>query len=212
MKQLYPILIAEHLRVGYEGGPDVLNDFSLEIFPGEVIGVLGRNGSGKTTLVRALLGLLKLREGSIRYFTPEGKPCERIEIGYVPQQAKLDHQFPITVLEVVLSGLLKNNHLCPRKSHRLLALKALERVGIPHLKGRSIGMLSGGERQRVLLARALVSKPALLILDEPTTYMDEQFSEYLYGLIPELSKESAIVMVSHNSDRLSELASKIVRF
>lgn len=211
MNTPHPILIAKDLRVGYNQEPDIIKDFSFEIYPDDVVGIIGPNGGGKTTLVKALLGLLVPRSGAVQYYTREGDPLEHLDIGYVPQQAKLDHQFPISVLDVVVSGTLNKRHLKPNKKDRLEAVNTLERLGIAHLYDRPIGALSGGERQRVILARALVSHPQLLIMDEPTTYVDEAFSEQLYCLIPELQKESALVIVSHNRERISTLTTKIIQ-
>lgn len=211
MKDSHPIVVAHDLCLGYEGKPEVVKGLSLQVFPNEIVGILGRNGSGKTTLIKALLGLLQPNAGQIKYYKASGEEAGRLEIGYVPQQATLDREFPISSLEVVASGVVKGERMHPRKQDYHAAQEILTRLGVAHLADRPIGKLSGGERQRVLLARAMVSHPDLLILDEPTTYVDEKFSTQLYELIPELKKESALIIVSHETERLVSLADQVIR-
>ena len=210
MSANHPILIAEKLTLGYDREPNVIEDFSLQVSMQEVIGIFGPNGGGKTTLVRGLLGLLPPRHGSIRYYTPTGEPLKRLRVGYVPQQAKIDQQFPITVLEVVASGLLTPQHTRITSADHPLIEAELQRLGIPHLLHKPIGHLSGGERQRVLLARALIARPTLLLLDEPTTYVDHTFAQQLYQLIPQLQEHSALIIVSHNYSALAPLTTHTI--
>lgn len=205
----HPILIARDLCLGYENRPNIIQGLSLEVSRDDVVGIIGSNGCGKTTLVKAILGLIRPLSGSVQFFTEDGQTNPHPEIGYVPQQAKLDHQFPILVQDIVASGLVSHDNLRPRNKQRIQ--QTLERLSILHLANRPVGMLSGGERQKVLLARALVSHPPLLIMDEPTTYVDEDFSKQLFELIPLLQKESALIIVSHDTVQIKALATKIIQ-
>lgn len=123
-----------------------------------------------------------------------------INIGYLPQTHSFDHRFPISVLEVVLSGLLKIQGITTRvsKQDKINALAVLEKVGMVNLAKRSIGELSGGQMQRVFIGRALISNPQLLILDEPVTFVDNRFEQELYSLLEMISRETAILLVSHD--------------
>jgi zinc transport system ATP-binding protein len=172
----------------------VLSNVSLSVFENDFIGIIGPNGGGKTSLLKALLGLLKPQKGSIKYF------FDKREIGYLPQGSKVDESFPITVKEVVASGLehgLKFSKTTPRNRKQKVE-KALEAVGIKTLHSRPVGELSGGELQRTMLARAIISSPRLLILDEPDTHVDNLFELELYALLKELNKSITILLVSHD--------------
>lgn len=204
-----PIIIAENVELGYGEEPSLLSGVNFKLFPNEFVGITGPNGAGKTTFIRALLGLISPRSGSIRYFSKEGRAVKEISIGYMPQQNQLDREFPISVEEVVLSGLFGRKTLRATSEMRALAKEALEAVGMTKFANRAIGHLSGGQLQRVLLARAFVSKPMLLVLDEPSTYVDQEFEASMLSLLPSLQKESAIVMVSHNEVHLRALASRV---
>ncbi|WP_298630625.1 ABC transporter ATP-binding protein [uncultured Porphyromonas sp.] len=204
-----PIIIAENVELGYGEEPSLLSGVNFKLFPNEFVGITGPNGAGKTTFIRALLGLISPRSGSIRYFSKEGRAVKEISIGYMPQQNQLDREFPISVEEVVLSGLFGRKTLRATSEMRALAKEALEAVGMTKFANRAIGHLSGGQLQRVLLARAFVSKPMLLVLDEPSTYVDREFEASMLSLLPSLQKESAIVMVSHNEVHLRALASRV---
>lgn len=204
-----PIIIAENVELGYGEEPSLLSGVNFKLFPNEFVGITGPNGAGKTTFIRALLGLISPRSGSIRYFSKEGRAVKEISIDYMPQQNQLDREFPISVEEVVLSGLFGRKTLRATSEMRALAKEALEAVGMTKFANRAIGHLSGGQLQRVLLARAFVSKPMLLVLDEPSTYVDREFEASMLSLLPSLQKESAIVMVSHNEVHLRALASRV---
>ncbi|HZJ74835.1 MAG TPA: ABC transporter ATP-binding protein [Perlabentimonas sp.] len=175
----------------------ILKDINLEISDRDFVGIIGPNGGGKTTLLKLLLGELKPIKGKVKRCSK--KPNESL-FGYLPQNTNIDKQFPITVNEVVLSGLLGKKGVTGRytKNDKQLALDVLQRIGITDLKNKPIGELSGGQLQRVLLSRALISNPRLLVLDEPNTYVDNRFEKELYELLKELNKEMAIVMVSHD--------------
>ncbi len=188
-----PLIRIKDVDVAYQKLP-VLSRVSLTIHYRDFIGIIGPNGGGKTTLVRTILGLIKPQKGGIEY------GVRRSEIGYLPQGNKIDDQFPITVREVVASGLAtgKFSEGNPKQSHRTTIDHALEQVGMTSLQSRSIGNLSGGELQRTMLARAIVSSPRLLILDEPETHVDNKFELELYTLLKELNHTMTILLVSHD--------------
>ena len=193
-----PIIKIEHLAAGYEG-KEVLHDVNLTIYQDDYLGIIGPNGGGKTTLMRLILGLMKPTEGSISYYK-DGHAVKEITMGYLPQYNDLDKQFPISVYEVVLSGLNKTKSLFAHfgKKHQQLVAETLERMQLSDLKDRHIGALSGGQLQRVLLARAIVSKPDVVILDEPNTYIDRRFQKQMYEMLEQINKECAIIIVSHD--------------
>lgn len=175
----------------------ILDNISFTIEEGSYVGIIGPNGGGKTTLLKLLLGLLQVHKGSISIF---GKP-----IGYVPQHAVQENiAFPATVFEVVESGKsdIKKEEV----------QKALEIVGISHLRDKLLKKLSGGERQRVFVARALVGQPKLLILDEPFTGVDVASQENFYDLLEKLNTEKkiTILFVSHDIDVISSKVKEIL--
>ncbi len=197
----------ENLSAGYEG-KEVLHDINLTVYSDDYLGIIGPNGGGKTTLMRLILGLLKPTEGSIRFYkegiNENGEPItqevKEITMGYLPQYNALDRQFPISVYEVVLSGLSKTKGLFSRytKAQHQQVLDTLDRMQLTDLKDRHIGALSGGQLQRVLLARAIVSKPDVVILDEPNTYIDRRFQKQMYEMLEQINKDCAIIIVSHD--------------
>ncbi len=193
-----PIIEIEHLSAGYEG-KQVLNDVNLTVYADDYLGIIGPNGGGKTTLMRLILGLKEPSDGVIRYFK-KGQEVKEITMGYLPQYNALDRQFPISVYEVVLSGLSKGKRLFARytKAQRQQVLDTLERMQITDLKDNHIGALSGGQLQRVLLARAIVSKPDVVILDEPNTYIDRRFQKQMYEMLEQINHNCAIIIVSHD--------------
>jgi zinc transport system ATP-binding protein len=177
----------------------VLSDISLSIYDRDFIGIIGPNGGGKTTLIKVILGLLKPLRGSIEY------GLERSEIGYLPQDIQVDEQFPISVREVVESGLGHGTVLGRklRDDNRKRIESVLEKVGLQSLHSRPIGSLSGGEFQRAMLARAIISSPRLLVLDEPDTHVDNKFEMELYTLLHELNEKITILLVSHDIGTIS---------
>ncbi|MBQ9470635.1 MAG: ABC transporter ATP-binding protein [Bacteroidales bacterium] len=181
----------------------VLRGVSLDINADDFIGIVGPNGGGKTTLLRLLIGELKPLAGRV------DRSC--LNVGYLPQVQQIDRAFPITVLDVVLSGLMGRQGLWRRygKVQREAAMECLRQAGVEALHGRSVGELSGGQLQRVLLCRALVSQPELLILDEPNTYVDNKFEGELYELLRQLNQRMAIVMVSHDLGTIASYVKSI---
>ncbi len=193
------LITLENITAGYDGKP-VLKDVNMEVLPGDFIGVIGPNGGGKTTLIKVILGLLKPISGKVSY-----KLDNNEAIGYLPQFNQIDHKFPITVLDVILSGKSGKKKLFfgHQKSDKKEAVKLLDNMGVEHLIDESIGELSGGQMQRVFLARALISNPQVLILDEPNTYVDNKFEGELYEMLREYNKRMSIIMVSHDVGTIS---------
>lgn len=204
MKSKEMIVEVRHLSFAY-GKTPVLIDASFSVFQGEFIGIIGPNGGGKTTLLRLLLGFLQPSSGSIHIVNSR-------EIAYVPQSARFDKSFPISVEEVILSGLLSKlpwyGHFA--KKERMLAQEALEKVKLSHLMHAAFGSLSGGEAQRVLIARALVSDPKLLLLDEPTSGIDVQAEADIHTILKEIRMDRTILMVTHDLQTAVEQVDRVI--
>lgn len=200
----------ENLDFSY-GSITVLEQASLSISDKEFVCVVGPNGGGKTTLLKLLLGLLEPQTGTVSVFG-ESPAMGRKWIGYLPQHANLDPKFPVTALDVVLMGRLgKTRGIGPyAKADRTAARDMLNRVGLDALSKRPISALSGGQRQRVLIARALVSDPKLLLLDEPTSSLDDYVERELYDLLKELNKQLTVMVVTHDIGFVSSYIDKVV--
>ncbi len=198
-----PLIEIKDLSAGY-GGHTVLHDVNLTVYDRDFLGIIGPNGGGKTTLIKCLLGLLKPTKGDILFFNTdaEGKsrPCKSIRMGYLPQYSAIDKKFPISVSEVILSGLAAQKSLIKRynAAQHEKVQQIIAKMGLEGLENRAIGELSGGQLQRALLGRAIVSDPSVVILDEPSTYIDKQFEARLYQLLAEINKSCAIILVSHD--------------
>ncbi len=199
----------EQVSVAYEGY-DALQQVDLTIDEHDFIGIIGPNGGGKTTLVKAILGTVPY-SGRIDYAPELFAHGERL-IGYMPQLTAFDREFPISLLEVVLSGLQGRRGFRHRytREDRLRAQQLLAECGLEHEAHTPIGAVSGGQMQRALLCRAIISDPKLLILDEPTNFVDNQFEQTLYHTLQELSHRMAIIMVSHDVGTISSLVKEIV--
>ena len=187
-----------------------LEGVSLDIYPDDFLGIIGPNGGGKTTLVKAILGTIP-HSGEISYSPTLSERGHRL-IGYLPQQAEFDRSFPISVIEVVMSGLQAEKGLIKRYSttDRKRAMELLEIAGIESIAERQISEISGGQMQRALLCRAVILEPNLLILDEPTNFVDNQFENELYTLLHRLNERMAIVMVSHDIGTITSVVKSIV--
>ena len=185
-------------------GDTVLYEVNLKVKNCDFMAMIGPNGGGKTTLIKLILGLLKPDKGEIRIF---GKsPSEmRKRLGYVPQYTDIHKGFPISVLEVVLMGRLNNRGRFSRfrKKDKDLARRALKRVGMEEHEKKLVNELSGGQRQRIFIARALVTDPDILIMDEPTSGIDQEWQSNIYQLMGELNKEMTIIVASHDIGILS---------
>jgi zinc transport system ATP-binding protein len=193
-----PIVEINNVTFAYNG-QTVLQDVSLEVRQGDFIAVIGPNGGGKTTLLKLILGLLKPDKGAIRVIgqsTQKASTC----IGYVPQDVHINRSFPITALDVVLMGKLEPGKRWARKtaSNRQEAIAALQRLEMAAHAQKKIGELSGGQCQRVFIARALVTKPQLLLLDEPTASIDTKGQADFFEMLKALNKDVTIVVVSHD--------------
>lgn len=202
-------LVSLHnVSVSYEGIP-ALRNVTLDLFSDDFTGIIGPNGGGKTTLVKAILGMVPY-SGRIEF--ADGISVHDGTIGYLPQQNNFDRQFPISVAEVVYSGLQSRKRLVFRISsdERKKADELMAMAGIAPLSRKPIGAISGGEMQRALLCRALISDPKLLILDEPTNFVDNKFEKELYEILASLNDRMAIVMVSHDLGTITSYVKSIV--
>lgn len=205
------IIRLQHITVSY-GNITAIRDINLEINHDDFLAITGPNGCGKTTLINVILRLKTPDEGQVNYFK-EGKDVAKLNIGYLPQYSDIDKNFPISVREVVLSG-LKSKYtfgLHYTQFQEELAHEATETMGLCQMTNRTIGTLSGGQLQRVLLARAIVSKPEVIILDEPNTYVDRQFQDDMYRMLHQLNDNCAIIIVSHDIERMKKEAKNIIR-
>ena len=182
-------------------GREILNGINLDIRRGDFIAVTGPNGGGKTTLLRIILGLLKPSAGKVEYLQPD------LTIGYLPQKNAIDSKFPITVRQVVESGLMNTRVSDSRERDRLVD-RTLADMGMDSHADKSIGVLSGGQLQRALLGRAIISRPELLVLDEPLSYVDKQFEQHIYNLMETLASQTTIVLVSHEMSVISGMATR----
>lgn len=193
-----PVVELENVSFAYNGEP-ILEEVNLAVRPGDFMAMIGPNGGGKTTLLRLMLGLLKPKAGNIRVF---GRSARRASssVGYVPQNVNINSSFPITALDVVLMGKLDPGKRWTRQpaSDQKEAMAALEDLEMATHAQKRIGELSGGQRQRVFIARALVSRPKLLLLDEPTAGIDTKGQADFYRLLKELNDKMTIVVVSHD--------------
>lgn len=189
------LIAADHLCV-HLGGAEVLHDVTLGISAGEIVTILGPNGSGKSTLLRALIGVVPPSHG--RVLRRAG-----LRIGYVPQRLAVDRSLPITAARFLS---------LPVRHGRAETLAALARVGVPEVATRPMAGLSGGQLQRVLLARALMSDPEVLILDEPTQGLDHPGEAAFYRLIEEVRRDTgvAVLMVSHDLHVVMSASDRVI--
>ena len=199
----------EGLAAGYDGNP-VITNVNLRVEGDDFVGIIGPNGGGKTTLLKSVLGLLKPIEGSVKVFgrSPEET---RNRIGYVPQYATFDEEFPITVKEVVQMGRRREKNFFERYSSEdgRRTAEALKDVEMLNYDDTPISALSGGQKQRVFIARALVSDPDILLLDEPTASVDRKLEKGIYSLLKELNDRMAIVVVTHDIGVMSSYVTKV---
>jgi len=191
-----PIVEIKAVTCGYEK-QQVLTDVSLTIMPGDFVGLLGPSGSGKTTLLRTVLGAVDLYEGEV-LVNGVATTKKRPRVGYVPQLETIDWNFPVTVQEVVMMGRTMENKLFPwyRKEEKDLAAEMMGRLGILDLADRHIRELSGGQQQRVFLARALISSPQLLLLDEPTSGVDIKTRDDVMHLLHDLNHDGVTIIIT----------------
>ncbi|MEA3232353.1 MAG: ABC transporter ATP-binding protein [Thermodesulfobacteriota bacterium] len=205
------IIKIEDVTFAYNG-QKVLENISMAIRPGDFTAMIGPNGGGKTTLLKLILGLLKPNRGLIRVM---GNAAEKAshDIGYVPQDVHMNRHFPISALDVVMMGRLKPGRRFNNKNtgkDRRVVLDALERMEMVAHADTRIGKLSGGQRQRVFIARALVTKPKLMLLDEPTAGIDSRGQADFFQLLKELNTEMTILIVSHDLLVISTYVKSVV--
>lgn len=190
------LVSVENVSVGY-GANTVLRNVSFAVTPKEIVTIVGPNGSGKTTLLRTLIGAVRPSTGRINQKAG-------LRIGYVPQKLHIDPTLPITVDRFL--------RLTDRKADRATCAAALERAGVPDLTNRQMSALSGGQLQRVLLARALINRPDLLLLDEATQGLDQPGSAAFYRQIEEVRRETgcAVVMISHELHVVMSASDRVI--
>jgi zinc transport system ATP-binding protein len=206
-----PVIQIEDLSFQYDSGGLVLEGVTLTIHELDFASIIGPNGGGKTTLLKLLLGLLTPTSGRIRVLgrTPVRA---RTRIGYMPQHAAMDQKFPVHVLDVVLMGRLgPGRGLGPfSRRDRDAALESIAQAGLAGLEKKPFSALSGGQRQRVLLARALVSDPELLLLDEPAAGLDQKVEKDFFELLRELNRSKTMLLVSHDLGFVSSFVKTVV--
>ncbi len=193
------------------GGTPVLHGISFEVAAGETVALMGGNGSGKTTLVRAAIGAIPLTSGSIEIDGRPTSPSSRARLGYVPQRVNAAAGVSATATEIVISGLLHGRRLAPPPHAKARAIEALGAVGLADLAGRDVNAMSGGQQQRVLIARAMVRRPSLLVLDEPVAGVDLPSQEVFAGALALLKEGgTTIIVVLHEVGMLADLIDRAV--
>lgn len=204
------ILEIRNITVGYEDKPSVLKDVNLDVLQNDFLGIIGPNGGGKTTLLKTILGLVKPAAGEISFFK-DGIKTDKINIGYLPQINQIDKKFPISVHDVILSGMtIQRKIFSPYTKEQKNRVGVIaKKMGLEDLLDRPIGALSGGQLQRALLGRAIIDNPELLILDEPNSYVDKRFETNFYKILEEINKDTAIIMVSHDVGTVISLVKNI---
>ena len=207
-KEAPPLVSLRAATLGYDGAP-VLHNVDLDVGAGHLIAMAGPNGAGKTTIFRTILGFIPAIAGVLI------RNCALNEFGYVPQSSALDSTFPITAREVVAMGgfgRLKPYEGLPAREKRRLH-DVLDQVGLAHLAGRSFFSLSGGQRQRMLVARALMVGPKILILDEPLSGVDPESQKAISDLLLKLNRDEgkAIFFSSHDLRMVRSVTDKVLR-
>ncbi len=203
------VIRLEHVTASYDGHT-ALEDVTLTVYEGDFLGIIGPNGGGKTTLLKVILGLVKPERGHVEVLGTTPSQA-RHRIGYVPQAIDFDPDFPIQVVDVVRMGCLKYLKFgnggyqgCQENINQVM-----RQMGVWDLRDRQMGRLSGGERQRVLIARALVTDPEILLLDEPTASVDSQFQSTIYEVLSRLNEKMTICLVSHDIGVISSYVEKV---
>ena len=195
---------------------EVLSDLSFNLYKADYLGLVGPNGSGKTTLIKILLGFYKPSKGSVQLFGRDPAVFQEWHrVGYLPQKiVSFNPHFPATAKEIVALGLISKKKFPANsvKPDYLTVEKAMELMDITSLKNKLIGELSGGQLQRVLVAKAMMSVPELLILDEPTTALDPETRERFFSLLKQLNEEKGvtIVIITHDVGTIGKYASKLL--
>lgn len=204
-----PLIAIDNISFEYEQ-TTALENISLSIEEGDFLAILGPNGSGKSTLLKIMLGLIKPTKGSIQLFGVDAKNFKNREwIGYVSQKSNsFNSGFPATVEEVVAGGLVKKTGLFRRlpKDAKAQVREALTAVGMEAFQYNRVNELSGGQQQRIFIARALIAKPKVLILDEPTVGIDHKNVQSFYNMLAMLNRDKNItlVLVTHDVDTVTD--------
>lgn len=203
------ILELEKLRLGF-GENIVIDNANITLDEGDFTCIVGANGAGKSTLVKAILGLIKLQKGSIKYLNG----LEQTQIGYLPQETRPDSNFPATVEEIVLSGCLGHMGWKPFYCHKEKqhVKRSLKTLGIEDLAQKRFVDLSGGQKQKVLLARSLSATTKMLILDEPSNNLDHKSRRDFYKTLKALNREQklTILMITHDLDADDLIGNKVI--
>ncbi len=199
------ILEVKNLKVLYSNHV-AIDNISFKIEDGEYVCLVGENGSGKSTLIKTIVGLLKPEEGSVNL------NISLDEISYLSQTNLKELNFPATAKEIIMSGVQKHKKLFYTKKDKEDYLEIIKKLKIEDLQNRRIGDLSGGQKQRVLIARSLIRKPKLLILDEPVSGLDVNITKELYNILNTLNKENkiTIIMATHDIDEVEDIKPRII--
>lgn len=183
-----------------------LNDINLDICRGDFIAITGPNGGGKTTLLRIILRLLDPSKGSVTYLGDKGSG-KRLRIGYLPQKNLIDSSFPVTVKEVTAFGLMNTPDITKEERMRRID-DTIRLMGLSDHADNAISELSGGQLQRALIGRAIISRPEVLVMDEPLSYLDKDYEHKLYHIIEELASTTTIILVSHEMSAIAGMANR----
>ena len=202
-----PAILASKLCFSYEKTL-VLQGADFQVSEGEFIGIIGPNGGGKTTLLKLIMGFLAPQRGSLEVFG-KSPTVERRRIGYVPQANQTDRDFPITVLELVMLGCASKNFYFPPDAKER-ALQLIDELGLTPYKSKTFASLSGGLAQKALLARSLLSKPDLLLLDEPTANIDPASRVSILEKLEALKGKKTILLVTHDLRTIIEKVDRIL--
>lgn len=187
-------------------GRTTLENINFTVNAGDFVAITGPNGGGKTTLMKIILGLLKPSSGRVEFY-PDEKNGKYDRIGYLPQKNLIDNRFPITLYEMVRSGLLGCKGVS-EKDKDTRVKEILRLIELEEHASKAIGELSGGQLQRGLLGRAIISSPGILVLDEPLSYIDKKFEKKIYSIIETLSTGATILLVSHEMTAISAMANR----
>lgn len=188
-------------------GRNILDDVNLTVDNGDFLAITGPNGGGKTTLLKVMLKLMKPTTGTVTYFGTDGLPVNRLNIGYLPQKNSIDSRFPLSVTEVVATGLMNSKEMSDKDKKKRLE-EVLEILQLDDRAQAPIGEISGGQLQRALLGRAIINHPTILVLDEPLSYLDRYFIGETYKLLEKLRETTTIVLVSHEMSTIAEMANR----
>jgi zinc transport system ATP-binding protein len=201
------VAVVKNLTYTYSSHLVVLDNISFVVNEGDLLGIVGPNGAGKTTLFSCMLGLFEDYRGEITLFDQDIRKNKKVlqQVGYIPQKNSIDQNFPATVQEIVSLGIIG------KKNPHDKIISAIETVDLSGQIDKRIGELSGGQQQKVLIAKALVNDPKLLILDEPTTSIDQDTQDKFYALLQKLNQKNkiSIIWASHDLDAVNKLANKV---